>query len=228
MPEPLSPFYLSAFLGSLQEQGYTVFVVSGGRAARRALRGFPEWVGVRSWDWRSLTAWLFLQQPAFLQQGPAPWQVPGCCEQRGPALRSLLPQPATLPLSIAWLPALCTLRCCTQIQGPLPRDAHPDSAAHAEGPGRWFTPAEARTAHEEAQRLKQQGFVQAGGVLGRVPGGASGGASGGAGGGCRVGTAAVMQAREGLVHCERSRGNGTAPCKQRHMHPASSGTAPLI
>jgi ataxin-3 len=28
-PEPLSAFYLSAFLGSLQEQGYTIFVVAG-------------------------------------------------------------------------------------------------------------------------------------------------------------------------------------------------------
>ena len=26
-PEPLSPFYLSAFLGTLQEQGYSIFVV---------------------------------------------------------------------------------------------------------------------------------------------------------------------------------------------------------
>ncbi|GAB4817846.1 hypothetical protein N2152v2_004892 [Parachlorella kessleri] len=28
-PEPLSPFYLSAFLGTLQEQGYSIFVVRG-------------------------------------------------------------------------------------------------------------------------------------------------------------------------------------------------------
>lgn len=33
-PEPVSDFYLSAFLGSLQHQGYDIFVVSRGPPAR--------------------------------------------------------------------------------------------------------------------------------------------------------------------------------------------------
>lgn len=46
-----------------------------------------------------------------------------------------------------------------QIRGQLPHEPHPDSVTR-EGPGKWFTAEEARAAAEQAQQLKQQGFLQ--------------------------------------------------------------------